>query len=195
MERALDTIERNAHAQARIIEDILDVSRIITGKLRLDLQRVNLADIVQAAIDTVAPAAAAKEIDLVTRLDSAVARMSGDATRLQQVAWNLLANAIKFTPKGGRVEVLLERDTSYLRLRVSDTGQGIRADFLPHVFERFRQADSGPTRASGGLGLGLAVVRHLVELHGGQVSVDSRGEGRGATFTATFPIPSAPEQG
>lgn len=195
LERALDTIERNAHAQARIIEDILDVSRIITGKLRLDLQQVNLADIVQTAVDTVAPAAAAKEIELVTRLDSAVARMSGDATRLQQVAWNLLANAIKFTPKGGRVEVLLEGDMSHLCLRVSDTGQGIRADFLPHVFERFRQADSGPTRASGGLGLGLAVVRHLVELHGGQVSVDSRGEGRGATFTATFPIPSGPELG
>jgi signal transduction histidine kinase len=187
--RAVDTIERSAHAQARIIEDVLDVSRIITGKLRLELEHVNLADIVHAAVETVLPGAQAKELDLVTVLDDREAKVDGDPTRLQQVVWNLLANAIKFTPKGGRIEVRLERGTSNVYLRVSDTGQGIRADFLPHVFERFRQADSAPTRASGGLGLGLALVRHLVELHGGQVSAESEGEGSGATFTVTLPLP------
>jgi PAS domain S-box-containing protein len=186
--RAVDTIERNAEAQARIIEDVLDVSRIVTGKLRLDLEQINLADVVRAAMDTVLPAAEAKEISLVTTIDPAAGKISGDPTRLQQVAWNLLANAIKFTPKGGRVEVTLERGRASVYLRISDTGQGIGADFMPHVFERFRQADSAPTRAQGGLGLGLAIVRHLVELHGGDVSAESAGEGRGATFTVTLPI-------
>ncbi len=190
--RAVETIERNAHAQARIVDDILDVSRIVTGKLRLVLTRVNLADIIVAALDTVRPTAEAKEITLRSVLDPTAAETAGDAARLQQVAWNLLSNAIKFTPNGGRVEVRLARGASTLELRVSDTGQGIPADFLPHVFERFRQADSAPTRASGGLGLGLAIVRHLVELHGGHVSAESPGEGRGATFKVTLPLPSVP---
>jgi PAS domain S-box-containing protein len=186
--RAVDTIERNAHAQARIIDDILDVSRIITGKLRLELDRVNLAEILRAAVDTVRPAAEAKAIELSLILDLSAAETTGDAARLQQVAWNLLSNAIKFTPKGGRIEVRLERHGSDAQLRVSDNGHGIRADFLPHVFERFRQGDSTSTRAVGGLGLGLSIVRHLVELHGGLVTGESEGEGRGASFTVTLPM-------
>jgi PAS domain S-box-containing protein len=186
--RAIETIERNAHAQARIVEDVLDVSRIITGKLRLRPERVRLADIVQLAVDTVRPAAEAKGVDLGTTLDATSAEIIGDPARLQQVAWNLLSNAIKFTPEGGRVEVSVEQGESNLRLRVHDTGQGIRADFLPHVFERFRQADSASTREHAGLGLGLAIVRHLVELHGGRVTAHSAGEGSGATFIVTLPI-------
>lgn len=186
--RAVDTIERNAQAQARIIDDILDVSRVITGKLKLEVERVDFADVVLAAIDTVRPTAESKQVDIVASLDSAVVETAGDPARLQQVVWNLLSNAVKFTPKGGRIEVRLERDRSNICLRVSDTGQGIRPAFLPHVFERFRQADSAPTRAQGGLGLGLAIVRHLVELHGGQVTVESQGEGCGATFTVLLPI-------
>jgi PAS domain S-box-containing protein len=186
--RAVEIIERNAHAQVRIVEDVLDMSRIITGKLRLDLQRVNLADVITAAVDTVRPGADAKDIEVLTVLDPAVGELVGDPARLQQVAWNLLSNAIKFTAKGGRVEVRLEPAASAVRLRVSDTGQGIAADFLPHVFDRFRQADSASTRAHGGLGLGLAIVRHIVELHGGQVTAHSDGVNRGATFTVTLPI-------
>jgi signal transduction histidine kinase/CheY-like chemotaxis protein len=190
MARAIDTIERNAHAQARIVEDILDVSRIITGKLGLELEPVNLAEIVEAAVDTVRPTAEAKGLEIKTTLAPLMGETAGDPARLQQVVWNLLSNAIKFTPKGGRVEVRLEGDGAHLWLRVSDTGQGIRADFLPHVFERFRQADSAPTRAYGGLGLGLAIVRHLVDLHGGQVTAESQGEGQGATFVVVLPIRS-----
>jgi PAS domain S-box-containing protein len=186
--RAIETIERNALAQARIVDDVLDVSRVITGKLRLEVDRVNLADVVSAAVDTVRPAAEAKAIDLRVSLDPAAAETAGDAARLQQVVWNLLSNAIKFTPKGGQIEVRLERSGSDARVRVSDSGEGIRKDFLLHVFERFRQGDSTSTRAYGGLGLGLAIVRHLVELHGGQVIAESEGEGRGATFTVTLPI-------
>jgi PAS domain S-box-containing protein len=186
--RAIDTIERNALAQARIVDDVLDVSRIITGKLRLEIEPVNLADVLRSAVDTVRPAAEAKEIALITTLHPAAAETAGDSARLQQIAWNLLSNAIKFTPHGGRIEVRLEREGSDARVRVSDTGQGIRPDFLPHVFERFRQGDSSSTRTHGGLGLGLAIVRHLVELHGGSVTAESGGEGCGATFTITLPL-------
>jgi signal transduction histidine kinase/CheY-like chemotaxis protein len=188
VERAIETIERNAHAQAHIVDDVLDVSRIITGKLHLESERVDLVKIVGAAIDTVRPAAEAKAIELLVSLDPAAADTAGDAARLQQVAWNLLSNAIKFTPKGGKIEVSLEREGSKAVLRIRDDGEGIRKEFLPHVFERFRQGDSTSTRAHGGLGLGLSIVRHLVELHGGQVSAESDGEGRGATFTVGLPI-------
>jgi PAS domain S-box-containing protein len=186
--RAIETIERNARAQARIVEDMLDVSRIVTGKLRLRPERVKLAAVVQLAVDTLRPAAEAKGIELRTTLDASDAELSGDPARLQQIASNLLSNAIKFTPKGGRVEVSVERDEAKLRLRVHDNGQGISAAFLPLVFERFRQADSAATREHAGLGLGLAIVRHLVELHGGSITAHSAGEGTGATFTVTLPI-------
>jgi CheY-like chemotaxis protein/nitrogen-specific signal transduction histidine kinase len=188
VERAIETIERNANAQAHIVDDVLDVSRIITGKLHLESERVNLVKILGAAVDAVRPAAEAKGIDLLMSLDAAAAETSGDAARLQQVAWNLLSNAIKFTPKGGHIEVHLERSGNEAYLRVRDNGEGIRKEFLPHVFERFRQGDSTSTRAHGGLGLGLSIVRHLVELHGGQVSAESDGEGRGSTFTVRLPM-------
>jgi PAS domain S-box-containing protein len=189
--RAIETIERNAHAQARIVEDVLDVSRIITGKLRLRPEPVQLTSIVRLAVDTVRPAAEAKGVELSTRLDLTSGQTTGDPARLQQIAWNLLSNAIKFTPKGGRIEVSVEPGESNVRLRVEDTGQGIRADFLPFVFERFRQADSASTREHAGLGLGLAIVRHLVELHGGVVTAHSAGQDSGATFTVTLPIGAA----
>ena len=185
---ALETIERNAKAQSQLIEDLMDVSRIITGKLRLDVQAVELAPVVEAAIVSLRPAADARGIKLRAVLDPHAGPVSGDPTRLQQVAWNLLSNAIKFTPKGGRVEVRLERIDSHVELVVSDTGQGIKPEFLPYVFDRFRQADGTTTRAHGGLGLGLAIVRHLVELHGGTVRVGSRGDGHGATFTVVLPL-------
>jgi signal transduction histidine kinase/ActR/RegA family two-component response regulator len=190
--RGIETIERNAKSQAQLIEDILDVSRVITGKLRLNIGLVDAASIINAAIDSVQLAADAKEIQLEVTLDPSARHISGDASRLQQVVWNLLSNAIKFTPAGGQVRVLLERADAYVQIKVSDTGQGIRPDFLPFVFDRFRQADASSTRRHGGLGLGLAIVRHLVEIHGGTVQVDSAGEGRGATFTIRLPL--APQQ-
>ncbi|MEH1947868.1 MAG: PAS domain S-box protein [Nostoc sp.] len=186
--RALETIERNARSLAQLIEDVLDVSRIIRGTLHLSRERVELGSLVEAAIDTVYPAAQAKEISIKCRFDSKLEVVVGDANRLQQVVWNLLSNAVKFTPKGGRVDVQLECIESYVQIRVSDTGAGIAAEFLPHVFERFRQADSSSTRSHGGLGLGLAIVRHLVELHGGTVSVESPGIGQGATFVVSLPM-------
>ncbi|WP_199332494.1 PAS domain S-box protein [Anabaena catenula] len=186
--RALETIDRNSRALAQLIEDVLDVSRIIRGKLRLNLRPVELVPLLEAAIDTVRPAADAKEISLNFQSDSAVGIVMGDANRLQQIVWNLLSNAVKFTPKRGRVEVQLERINSRVQIRVSDTGSGIDPDFLPHVFERFRQADSSTTRSHGGLGLGLAIVRHLVELHGGTVSVISQGIQQGATFIVNLPM-------
>jgi PAS domain S-box-containing protein len=186
--RALETIERNAKSQAQIVEDILDVSRIITGKLRLHVQPVDLAAIIDAALDSVRPAAEAKEIRLQTILDSRAGPVAGDANRLQQVVWNLLANAVKFTPKNGHIQVRLEHVDSHVEIIVADTGQGIRADLLPFVFDRFRQGDSTSTRLHGGLGLGLAIVRHLVELHGGTVTAESDGEGHGATFTVKLPL-------
>lgn len=185
--RAVETIERNAKSQAKLIEDLLDISRIITGKLRLNIQPVDLSSVVEAAVDIIRPAAAAKEVRLQVVLDSA-GLVSGDPERLQQVVWNLLSNAVKFTPKKGRVHVRLQRVNSHLEIIVSDTGQGIKPEFLPYVFDRFRQADSSISRMHGGLGLGLAIVRNLVDLHGGEVSAYSNGEGQGATFAVKFPL-------
>lgn len=188
MNRALDTIERNARAQNQLINDLLDVSRIITGKLRLNVRPVVLVTVIEAAIDAIRPAAEAKNIRIQSVLDPLAGPISGDPDRLQQVFWNLLSNAVKFTPRGGRVQIRLERINSHIEVTVSDTGQGIRPEFLPYVFERLQQADSTTTRAHGGLGLGLAIVRHLVELHGGSVRANSAGEGKGATFTVHLPI-------
>ena len=186
-ERALHIVERNARAQVQLIDDLLDIGRIITGKLRLEVRPVELAAVVEAAADAVRPAAEAKNIRLQVLLDSAAGAVSGDAERLQQVVWNLLSNAVKFTPKDGRVQVKLERVNSHVEISVTDTGRGIRAEFLPHVFDRFRQADQTSTRTHGGLGLGLSIVRQLVELHGGTIGVDSPGEDQGATFTVALP--------
>src|SRR5262249_30588386 len=187
-ERALDVIERNANAQLQLIDDLLDVSRVITGKMRLDVRPVDLRAVVEAALDAVRPAAAAKEIRFQNVLDPRAGPVTGDAGRLQQVVWNLLMNAVKFTPKGGRVQVHLQRVNSHVEIVVSDTGQGIAADVLPFIFDRFRQADSSSTRVHAGLGVGLALVKHLVELHGGSVAAQSPGEGRGATFIVKLPL-------
>jgi CheY-like chemotaxis protein/nitrogen-specific signal transduction histidine kinase len=191
--RALETIERNAKSQAQLIEDILDISRIITGKLRLQVRRVNLVPVIESAIESVRLAAEAKSIRLQSVLDSQAGLLLGDANRLQQVVWNLLSNALKFTPKDGRVEIRLERVNSHAEITVSDTGPGISSDFLPFVFDRFRQHDSSTTRSYGGLGLGLAIVRQLVELHGGTVTVVSPGIGQGTTFTVTLPAMIIPQ--
>jgi signal transduction histidine kinase/CheY-like chemotaxis protein len=188
VERALETIHRNAKAQAQLVEDILDVSRMITGKLRLDIEPVDVATVINAAIDAVQLAAESKGIQLKVTLDPSARHTFGDSSRLQQVVWNLLSNAIKFTPADGSVELRLERVDSSIQLRVSDSGQGIKPEFLPFVFDRFRQADATSTRQIGGLGLGLALVRHLVELHGGSVAAASDGEGCGATFTIKLPL-------
>jgi signal transduction histidine kinase len=186
--RATGTIERNARAQSQLIDDILDVSRIIRGKLRLDVRAVDLSNVISAAVDAARPAAEAKNIRLQTLIDPQATQISGDPDRLQQVVWNLLSNAIKFTPKDGRVQVRLERVNSHVEIVVSDTGAGIEPEFLPFVFERFRQSDGSMTRRHGGLGLGLAIVRQLVELHGGTVSVTSAGEGQGAAFIVSLPL-------
>jgi signal transduction histidine kinase/ActR/RegA family two-component response regulator len=186
--RAVETIERNSRTQAQLIEDILDVSRVITGKLRLNIGPVDVASIINAAIDCVQLAADSKGIQLEVMLDPSARHIAGDSSRLQQVVWNLLSNAIKFTPAGGRIMVRMERAGADVQIRVSDTGQGISPDFLPFIFDRFRQADGSTTRRHGGLGLGLAIVRHLVELHGGTVCADSAGEGCGATFTIRLPL-------
>jgi PAS domain S-box-containing protein len=186
--RGLETVERNARWLAQIVDDVLDVSRIVSGKIRLDVQTVELPGIVDNAVATVQPAADAKSVRLQTLIDPRVGPVSGDPDRLQQIMWNLLMNAVKFTPKGGRVQVRLERVNSHLELIVSDTGIGISEEFLPKVFERFRQADSGPTRKTGGLGLGLAIVRHLVEMHGGTVDAASAGLDQGSTFTVKLPL-------
>jgi PAS domain S-box-containing protein len=184
----LAIIERNARMQASIIEDLLDMSRIISGKVRLDVQRVDLPLVVEAAIESVKPSADAKGIRLQKVLDPMESPVTGDPGRLQQVIWNLLTNAIKFTPRGGRVQVVLARVNSHIEITVSDNGQGIKPEFLPHVFDRFRQQDSSTTRTHGGLGLGLSIVKHLVELHGGSVRVSSAGEGKGATFIVALPL-------
>jgi PAS domain S-box-containing protein len=195
--RALETIERNAESQSQLIEDILDVSQIIRGKLKLNSYAINLTSIIDAALDSVRPQAEAKSIQMVPpSMNGAIVRVWGDPTRLQQIIWNLLTNAVKFTPPGGRVEVGLAQDGApctsltalFAQVTVTDTGIGIQPDFLPKVFDRFRQADSTTTRSHSGLGLGLAIVRHLVELHGGTIRVDSPGEGQGATFTVRLPI-------
>ncbi len=186
--RAMEIIERNALAQVQLIEDILDGSRIISGKLHLEIRPLDMTALVRAAIDAVRPAAEGKKIELSVVVEPAAARIVGDPDRLQQVVWNLANNAIKFTPKGGNVEVRLERTGTSIQLVVKDSGQGIAPDFLAHVFERFRQADGSTTRRHGGLGLGLALVRHLVEAHGGTVRAESEGEGRGAAFIVTLPV-------
>ncbi|HEX7317998.1 MAG TPA: ATP-binding protein [Pyrinomonadaceae bacterium] len=189
--RGLETIERNAQAQAQLVEDILDVSRVIAGKLRLNVEPVDLSAVINAAVDSVQLAAESKGIRLEVTLDPVARHVSGDAGRLQQVVWNLLANAIKFTAEGGAVRVRLRRAGRGVEVVVCDDGRGIDADFLPHVFERFRQADATTTRMHGGLGLGLAIVRHLVELHGGTVRAESDGEGKGSTFTIRLPPAAA----
>jgi signal transduction histidine kinase len=188
MLKAMETIERNTKAQAQLIEDLLDVSRIIAGKLRLDLRPVNLASIAQAAADSIRATAEAKSIKLESAFDLSAAEVHGDPQRLEQVMWNLLSNAVKFTGEGGRVDVRLERAGLRARIVVRDTGRGISAELLPRIFDRFHQADSSTTRAHGGLGLGLAIVRHLVELHGGTASASSPGESLGATFTVELPL-------
>ena len=187
----LRTIERNARAQTQIIEDLLDMSRIVSGKVRLDVRPVDPQAVVEAALETVRPAAEAKDIRLHKVLDPEAGTVSGDPNRLQQVFWNLLSNAVKFTPRGGRVQVLLRRVEGQVEVSVVDDGEGIREDFLPHVFDRFRQADGSTTRRHGGLGLGLAIVRQLIELHGGTVRAESDGPGRGARFTVALPVATA----
>jgi len=185
---ALETIERNARSQNKLIEDLLDVSRIITGKMRLELRVIDIVSVVEAALDAVRPTAEAKGVRLQSILDPLVGPVEGDPNRLQQVVWNLLSNAIKFTPKGGRVLIQLKSVNALAEITVTDTGAGIHQEFLPYIFDRFRQADSTSTRVHGGLGLGLAIVRHLAELHGGTVHAHSLGEGQGATFTVQLPI-------
>ncbi|MBC7797205.1 MAG: CHASE3 domain-containing protein [Pyrinomonadaceae bacterium] len=186
--RALETIERNAKSQAQLIEDLLDVSRIVSGKMRLDVQPLEIARIIENAIESIRPAAEAKEIKLSQIIDNKADVVSGDAERLQQVFWNLLTNAIKFTPKNGNVEVRLEKINSSIEIIVSDNGNGIEADFLPHVFETFRQADGSYTRSIGGLGLGLAISRSIVEMHGGTIHADSAGKDKGAVFSVKLPL-------
>jgi PAS domain S-box-containing protein len=186
--RAVEIIDRNAKLQSRLIEDMLDVSRIISGKLRLDAQPTDLTTVINSAVDTLRPAADAKQIRVYVVLDFGAGTILGDSVRLQQVVWNLLSNAIKFTPRGGSVRVSLERINSHLEISVSDTGSGIAEDFLPHVFERFRQADSTTSKKYGGLGLGLSIVRHLVELHGGTVEAANRQDEQGAVFTVKLPV-------
>jgi signal transduction histidine kinase/ActR/RegA family two-component response regulator len=190
--KGLEVIERNARHQTQMIEDLLDMSRIVSGKVRLEVQEVRLAEVIEAAIATVRPAAEARGIDLHAVFDATAGLVRGDPDRLQQVVWNLVSNAIKFTERGGRVQVTLERVESHVEIVVRDTGIGIPPDFLPHVFDRFRQLDSSVSRRHGGLGLGLAIVRQLVEIHGGSVRAESAGEGRGSTFTVVLPVMVVP---
>lgn len=187
-------ISRNARVQAQIIDDLLEMSRVTSGKIRLDVQPIAIDDVIEAAVATVRPAADAKGVRIEAALEPLEPPITGDANRLQQIFWNLLSNAVKFTPPGGEVRVQMEAHPSLIEVRVTDTGEGIARDFLPHVFDRFRQADSSSTRRHAGLGLGLAIVRQLVELHGGSVRAESEGEGRGSTFTVLLPLVAA-EQG
>ena len=195
-DHALETLERNATSLTQIIEDVLDVSRIASGKIRLNVQTIDLPVVLHDALATVMPAAEAKGVRIQSIVDPDIGPVSGDPDRLQQVMWNLLSNAVKFTPRGGRVQIRLQRVNSHIEISVSDTGVGIREEFLPHLFERFRQADSTTTRAHGGLGLGLAIARQIVELHGGTIHALSGGEGKGATFRVELPVmivhPAAP---
>jgi len=188
VDRAMEIVERNARAQVRLIDDLLDLSRIMGGRMRLDVQEVGLVDVVQATVDSVEPAAQAKGVRVEAVLDPQGGVVSGDAARLQQVFWNLLTNAVKFTPKGGRIQVVLQRVNSHVEVSVADTGIGIAADYLPYVFDRFSQADTSLQRRQGGLGLGLAIAKQLVELHGGSIRAKSMGEGKGATFTVHLPL-------
>ena len=185
--KAIDVIDRNSRRQSQMVDDLLDVSRIMSGKLRLDVQRLDVASVIEEAVASAQPAADAKGVRLVKVLGSA-AIVQGDPGRLQQVVWNLVSNAIKFTPRGGLVQVTLRKVNSHIHVQVSDSGQGIRADVLPHVFQRFRQGDASATRHHGGLGLGLAIVKNLVEMHGGSVEAASEGEGLGSVFTVRLPL-------
>jgi PAS domain S-box-containing protein len=193
-QRAIEVIDRNAKAQAQLIADILDVSRIVTGKFRLEPHAVDLAPVIHAAVDSVRPAAEAKQICVVSNVAAQLGLLVADPDRIQQVAWNLLSNSIKFTPEGGEVRLSVERVGTQVQISVTDTGAGIEPDLLPHVFERFRQGDSSSTRAHGGLGLGLAIVRHIVELHGGTVQATSAGTGLGATFVVSLPLRTVPKK-
>src|SRR5262249_37368560 len=188
VKHAAEVIERSGKAQAQLIDDLLDTARIISGKLRLEVGPVDLVSVIEHAVQTIRPAADAKGISLETDLPSEIGQITGDHVRLQQVVWNLLSNAVKFTPRGGRVEARLERVDPYICITVSDPGKGISHDFLPYVFDRFRQADASSARRYGGLGLGLALVKYLVELHGGTIEAASGGEGQGATFKVTLPV-------
>jgi signal transduction histidine kinase len=188
---ALEAVQRNAEIQNRLIEDLLDVSRIVTGKLRLEIHDVDLRDVLDAALASLHPAAEAKSLCIETAVDPTLLPVRGDPQRLQQVLWNLLANAVKFTPAGGHVWVEILRGGAAVEIVVRDDGEGIAAADLPHVFERFRQADGGSTRTSAGLGLGLAIVRHIVEMHGGTVEAHSDGRGRGTTFKVSMPMVGA----
>jgi hypothetical protein len=186
--RGLDVIQRNARLQLHVIDDLLDMSRIITGKMAIRMDEVDLAEVLKEAGETVRPAVIARNIDLDMKLEPSARHIAGDRDRLQQIVWNLLSNAIKFTAPWGRIELRLERVDDQAQIVVRDDGQGIAAEFLPYVFDRFRQADTGTTRMSGGLGIGLAVVRHLVQAHGGTISAASAGTGHGATFTLRLPL-------
>lgn len=194
-ERAIASIGRNAAALAHMIDDLLDTSRILNGAIRLALSPVDLAAVAQGALDAVRPLAATRNVDLAFEDGSGARTVNGDAERLQQVIWNLLANAVKFTPEGGRVDVFIESATEHVEVRVVDTGQGISPDLLPHVFERFRQADDATTGRHTGLGLGLGIARYLVELHGGTVQAASPGVGQGATFTVRLPMAAGASEG
>jgi PAS domain S-box-containing protein len=191
---ALMTIQRNVSSQTQIIDDLLDISRIVTGQLRLDLQPVNLAESVEAALDNLLPAVSARNLKLTTSIESDATFIMGDASRLQQILWNLLSNAVKFTPLKGGIEIILREVDAFAELIIRDTGQGISADFMPFVFERFRQADASSKRKYGGLGLGLSIVKNLVEMHGGTITAESAGEGSGATFTLMLPLLLTPEE-
>jgi PAS domain S-box-containing protein len=186
--RAIETIERNATALAQLVSDVLDVSRIISGKMRFDVERCDIVSILTSATHSIVPAMLAKRIELRQQLDGDTGLVAGDPNRLRQVFWNVLSNAVKFTPEGGRIDVIATRVGTAARISVRDTGRGIEASLLPHVFERFHQGDSSTTRSVGGLGLGLAIVRHYVELHGGRVWAESDGLGTGATFTIELPL-------
>jgi CheY-like chemotaxis protein/nitrogen-specific signal transduction histidine kinase len=186
----METIARNARVQARIVEDLLDMSRIMTGKIPLIIAPMDLTTVIRAAIESVAPIAEAKHITINTSLNPGAGPFNGDAARLQQVIWNLLSKSVKFTPRGGIVGVFLNRDASHATITVTDNGRGIRADFLPHLFERFRQQDASTTRLHGGLGLGLSIAKQLVEFHGGTIFASSVGENQGATFTVNLPVPA-----
>ena len=188
VEQALEVIDRNVRSQAQLIEDLLDISRITMGKLRLDVRPVQPATVINAAVDALRFAAEARNIRIQTVLDSHAGPVAGDFERLQQVVWNLLSNAIKFTPKNGRVQMVLERVNSHIEIRISDNGRGIKPDFLPFIFERFSQAETGTTRLQGGLGMGLAISKAIVELHGGNITAFSEGEGKGSTFTVSIPV-------
>jgi signal transduction histidine kinase len=186
--RAIETIERNATALAQLVSDVLDMARITSGKMRFDMQPCDLASIIAGAVESIVPAVDAKRISLSQQLEPQHGMVTGDPSRLQQVLWNVLSNAVKFTPAGGRIAVRLINDTNCVRIEIEDSGKGIPAELLPYIFERFHQGDSSTTRDVGGLGLGLALVRHYVEMHGGRVWARSDGLGTGATFTIELPV-------